>query len=74
MTSIQQKLSEKLAAFLNSPYRGEWNQNCAITLSAGELRILVAHPATYPIDEEDCKQRLGDFGTVEAAKLLSGGY
>lgn len=70
MPSIQEKLSATLATFLNSPYRGEWNQNCSVTLNAGELRILVAHLATHPINEEDCKQQLGDFGTVEAAKIL----
>lgn len=71
MASIQDKLAEKLGTFLNSPYRGEWNQNCSVTLSAGELRILVAHLTIHPIDEENCKQRLGDSGTIEAAKLLN---
>lgn len=67
---IQVKLSEELKSFLNSPYRGEWDQICTAKLNAGELRILVAHLAIHPIDEDAVKQRLGSFGTIEAADLF----
>ena len=69
---IQAKLSEELKSFLNSPYRGEWDQICTVKLNAGELRILVAHLTTHPIDEDAVKQRLGGFGTIEAANLFRG--
>jgi len=71
VSSIEEKLSVSLGEFLNSPYRGEWSQNCSVKLNAGELRILVAHLAMHPINEEECKQRLGNCGTIKAAELLN---
>lgn len=69
-SQIQAKLSDALKLFLDSPYRGEWNQICTARLNAGELRILVAHLAMHPIDEDAVKTRLGSFGTIEAADLF----
>jgi len=51
MSQLQDKLRAALQDFLNSPYRGEWQQK-TVTLTAGELQMLVAHLSIHPIETD----------------------